>query len=185
MKKQLTKQIMTMALLSVAVTGAMASPSQMPQQQDKGVYLGFMWMPGIYGYGVNSDGKLGGGGAFNPFGIQASLGYQFNQYVALDTTLYTMFFMTAPALDAKFTLPLNPSFSLYAKVGVAGIFLSSFAGEDSPNDGVHPYTGIGMAVRMTPHMDLNVETSQYYALSSDDYSSDMMGVAGLGITYHF
>lgn len=182
MKKQIIHMLVATTFLGFFA--ASVSADDISQQVGhRGMYLSFLLTPLVYGYGVNSDKKLDGEVGLFPFALQASVGYQFNQYVAAEATGFTMIILNAPTLDAKFILPIGQSVNLYTKAGIGGVLLN----DDGDNAGsyVGPYAAVGMGFQVTQHMDLNVEASSYFIKGDGGDEMDAVGSAGIGVTYHF
>jgi len=142
------KRVAIAALMSaVAATPAVAA--------DKGLYIGAKLGVVNYGYSnVYNNSQAG-------YGLVG--GYALNDYFALEAeinnlggfeTLYSIIKGSSYGVSGVVTLPMDPYFSLFAKLGVTSSSL-----EDSPQNGAsggtHTYTNTGLSIGIGGQFNVN------------------------------
>jgi len=167
------------ACATVLTTAVFAAPAAWAQDNTARDSSGF-FISGSYG-GYKSH-----GGEFDDDNdlLGASVGYQFNEFFALEADYIDFGKFGDDDVDAKLKglglgligrLPITDTFGVYAK---AGAFASSFDvdafDEDETYDEVNPFVGAGVDFRVTQHLTAFAEYDRYNVdIDEDDFNGQV------------
>lgn len=186
----MSKKVLLSALAGIAAISFSTAALADYNNSDSGIYIG-----GQVGYADTHWNEIIGPffGSISDSGIGGRVfaGYDFNQYIALESG----FFYTPKPQDSntyagdlvgKITVPVTNQIGLFAKAG-AGYLKTSFSGDGSVSN-VDLVYGFGANYKITPNLIADVSFTRYngnHNLSNfSNYQPDT-DFYGVGLAYKF
>lgn len=197
MKKVVVGFVSAVALATIGM--AAASDSMAASTQSSSNAAG-VFVSGNLGYG-KQDLKNSGlpSKDLRGFAWNASLGYQFNQYVAVEggyTQFHTIKVNTTPnstdntlygvGLLAKGIYPINDQFDVFAKAGAMDMFNKVAVGATTVRKSrIVPAFGIGTSYNVTSNVALTLQGITTLQSKSHAYTMPATYAAYAGVSYKF